>query len=198
MACSLSVTVTKTRSFGCSWIIRGSQFGEIKSVPLGVTVADPESITFDGTYFYVLGSQSHQKDGDANAWVRFQFDPATQTVKGTAEIIKNLRPFLMEQIKELRGDVQRTADDGGLNIEGHAFDPTRNRFLLGLRAPLMGGNAMVVPITLKNATGPFTLENLAVASSSIQLPLGGQGIRDISYDPYLKLLLVISGAPRAW
>jgi hypothetical protein len=173
----------------------GSQFGEIKSVPLGVSVADAESITFDGTYFYVLGSQSRAKDGDANAWVRFQFDPATKAVKGTTEIIKNLRPFLLENVKELKGGVQLAADNGDLNIEGHVFDPTRNRFLLGLRGPLMGGNALVVPITFKNASGPFTLENLAVASSSIQLPLGGQGIRDISYDPYLKLLLVISGAP---
>jgi pSer/pThr/pTyr-binding forkhead associated (FHA) protein len=173
----------------------GSQFGEIKSVPLGVSVADPESITFDGTYFYVLGSQSHPKYGDENAWARFQFDPTTQSVKGTAEIIKNLRPFILDHVKELRGDGQRTADDGGVNIEGHGFDLTRNRFLLGLRAPLISGNAIVVPITLQNPKAPFTLANLVVANSSIQLPLTGQGIRDISYDPFLKSFLVISGAP---
>jgi hypothetical protein len=172
----------------------GSQFGEIKPVPLGVSVADAESITSDGPYYYVLGSQSHPKYGADNAWARFQFDPATHSVKGTTEIIRNLRPFLLDQIKEIRGDGQRTADDGGLNIEGMAFDPIRKRFLLGLRAPLMSGNALVVPVTLKDPKGPFTLENLAVGSS-IQLPLGGQGIRDISYDPFLKSFLVISGAP---
>src|SRR5205085_5219085 len=70
------------------------------------------------------------------------------------------------------------------------------RLLLGLRSPLVNNNALIVPLTWRDPNGSFTLENLQVASSStIQLSLGGLGIRDIQYDSRLKAFLIISGAP---
>src|SRR5262245_13164438 len=40
----------------------GNQVGEIKPVKIGVSIDDPEGITCDGSWFYVVGSQSQTKE----------------------------------------------------------------------------------------------------------------------------------------
>jgi hypothetical protein len=57
----------------------GNQVGEIKPIKIGVSVDDPEGITFDGSWFYVVGSQSGTKIEEPNALVRFRFDLETQS-----------------------------------------------------------------------------------------------------------------------
>src|SRR5688500_84098 len=52
---------------------------DVQVVPTGVAVADPEGITNDGTWVYVVGSQSR---GRGASLARFRFDPATKTVSG--------------------------------------------------------------------------------------------------------------------
>ena len=42
----------------------GKQVGAIKAVELGVRTGDLEGITTDGTYFYVISSQSNSKAND--------------------------------------------------------------------------------------------------------------------------------------
>jgi hypothetical protein len=87
-------------------------------------------------------------------------------------------------------------EDGGLNIEGIAWDPVNSRLLLGLRSPVRAGQALLLPVTLRDVNGAFTADNLDLANSQlIQLSLGGAGIRDIQYDSTLKSFLLISGAP---
>ncbi|HSB12204.1 MAG TPA: DUF3616 domain-containing protein [Blastocatellia bacterium] len=174
----------------------GKQIGSVKPIPLNSEVEDPEGITFDGTFFYVLGSQSKPNGGDRNALVRFAFDPATQTVQ-KAERLTNLRDFLINSVPELKGEGEAKGSEGGLNIEGIAWDFKRGRWLLGLRSPLgKGDQALIVAIKLRNPTGPFSTENLQLAEPHpIALPLAGLGIRDIQYDPELNLFLIISGAP---
>lgn len=174
----------------------GHQVGSVKPVALGGVAEDPEGITYDGTFFYVLGSQSKPGGGDRNALVRFVFDPTTQTAQKT-ETITNLRDFLINNVPELKGEGDKKGTEGGLNIEGIAWDFNRGRWLLGLRSPLTtNGNALVVAIKLKNPTGPFTTDNLQLAEPhAIALPLGGLGIRDIQYDSELSRFLIIAGAP---
>src|ERR1044071_4841359 len=58
----------------------GEQVGAVKPIKLGVSVADPEGITRDGSTFSIVGSQSKAKGGDQNTIVRFQFDAASQSV----------------------------------------------------------------------------------------------------------------------
>jgi hypothetical protein len=86
---------------------------------------------------------------------------------------------------------------GGLNIEGLAWDPNKERLLVGLRGPQIGGpggQAALVPIKLRDPRGKFTRENLKVDQPEvIVLSLGGQAVRDITYDPQLKSFLIISG-----
>ena len=175
----------------------GRQAGPIKSVPLGASVADMEGITYGDGYFYVTGSQSDPKGGDQNAIARFKFDPAAQTIQGT-EVIPNLRQFLLEKVSELKGLEDKKGKEGGLNIEGLAWDPRTDakRLLLGLRSPQLNGQALIVAIKLTNPSGPFSIDNLQLAEpSAIQLELGGLGIRDIQYDIRVQAFLVVAGAP---
>jgi pSer/pThr/pTyr-binding forkhead associated (FHA) protein len=175
----------------------GDQSGTVKPVQTGVSIEDPEGITTDGSYFYVVGSQSGRKAGEREGLVRFSFDPGTQTVT-KAEAMVGLRDFLVNNVPELKNFAEMKGEEGGLNIEGMAWDPDpeHRRLLLGLRSPLINGNALVVPVKLRDPNGPFSIDNLQLAEPhAIQLSIGGLGIRDIQYDSRLKSFLIISGAP---
>ncbi|HZS03833.1 MAG TPA: DUF3616 domain-containing protein [Blastocatellia bacterium] len=169
----------------------GKQVGDVKPIPLGTEVKDPEGITYGGSFYYVVGSQSDSGAGEKNALVRFAIDSAGQRLAGQAEVIPNLSGFLLDKIPELKGDAQ-----GGLNIEGIAWDPNHERLLLGLRSPLIDDQALLVPLKLADPRGPFAAGNLRLDEPRvIRLSLGGQGVRDIHYDSRLKSFLIISGAP---
>ncbi len=101
----------------------------------------------------------------------------------------------MENVAELRQSGERNGKDGGLNIEGLAWDPRGGRLLLGLRSPIVDGHALVVPLRLRDRRGAFSLDNMEVENSkAIRLPLGGVGIRGIEYDGRAKVFRIISGA----
>lgn len=173
----------------------GQQVGAVKSLSLGVHVENPEGITCDGTRFYVVGSQSNPKRGELNAIARFAFDSTSNSVSN-AEVIKDFRSLLLKNVADLKGDGEKRGVDGGLNIEGLAWDPQNGRLLLGLRSPIRGGNGFVLPVKLRDPNGAFTADNLDFTESKlIALALGGQGVREIQYDSGLKAFMVISGAP---
>lgn len=174
----------------------GKQIGSIKSVPLGVNFKDPEAITYGNSYFYLVTSQSEPKDGAENAIIRFDFNPETQALRGQAEIITDLRSFLLSNVSEIASLGAPTGLQGGLNIEGIAWDPNNERLLLGLRSPLIGNQAVLIPIKLRDPRGAFNLNNLKIDDPHvIVLSLDGHGMRDITYDTHLKNFLIISGAP---
>jgi hypothetical protein len=196
----------------------GVQQGDAVRVPLGVSVPDPEGITCDGTYFYVTSSQSaaalkkltgekrsekskksKKSDKDVEeekpeaagvaGLVRFKFDAATRTAS-SVERIDDLGQLLTAKIPELA----RLAASGGLNIEGLAWDPRTERLLVGLRGPMSGADALVVPLTFEG--GSFSASALKVADPGlIRLSLRGQAIRSIEYDSDAKVFLVVAGAP---
>jgi pSer/pThr/pTyr-binding forkhead associated (FHA) protein len=173
----------------------GKQTGAVKAIPLGASVGDMEGITYGDGYFYASGSQSDPNYGDQNAIVRFKFDAGSQTIT-SREVIPNLRDFLLAKVSELKGEGEKKGKDGGLNIEGLAWDPKHRRLLLGLRSPQLNANAMIVPIALQDPSGLFSISNLKVDEAHpIQLPLEGLGIRDIQFDTRLDSFLIISGAP---
>jgi pSer/pThr/pTyr-binding forkhead associated (FHA) protein len=174
----------------------GKQVGSIKNIPLGVSFKDPEAITQGNSFFYLVTSQSDPKDGAQNAIVRFDLNSETQTLRGQPEIINDLRSFLLQKVAEISSRGAPPGPQGGLNIEGIAWDPNNERLLLGLRSPQIGAQAVLIPIKLINPRGPFTLENLKIDDPNvIVLSLDGHGVRDITYDPRLKNFLIISGAP---
>jgi hypothetical protein len=171
-----------------------SQAGAIKAVKLGARVIDLEGITTDGTHFYVVGSQSKSKGGDLAGLVRFRFDAQGQRVEG-AEAVAGLKRFLAENVAELRGMENRKYKDGGINVEGVAWDARGRRLLLGLRSPVVDGHALVIPVRLRDPQGAFSAGNLEVeGAKAIRLPLGGAGVRSIEYDERAKAFRVIAGA----
>ena len=172
----------------------GKQVGSIKAVGLGVEIQDLEGVTTDGENFYVVSSQSKPKAADKAGLVKFKFDARTGKVEAV-ESISGLKSFLIENVADLRemGDVK--AKQGGVNIEGIAWDSRRNRLLLGLRSPVIDGQALLIPLKLRNAQGAFSIENLEVVNSkAIRLPVGGVGIRGIEYDGRANLFKIISGS----
>ncbi len=175
----------------------GKQAGDLKAVPLNATFADAEAITYGGGYFYVMTSQSDPDSVNSKALLRFSFNAQTQTINGTAaELISDLRAFLLQNVPEIATRGAAPGLDGGLNIEGMAYDPNNERLLLGLRSPFIGSQAVLVPIKLINPLQPLALNNIKVDSPSvIPLALENQGVRDITYDAHKRVFLIISGAP---
>jgi hypothetical protein len=172
----------------------GQQAGAITPVKLGASVIDLEGITTDGSHFYVVGSQSKSKGGDLAGLVRFRFDARGRQAEGV-ESISGLKRFLAENVAELRGMAERKYKDGGINVEGLAWDARGRRLLLGLRSPVVDGHALVVPLRLRDPGAAFTSGNLEVeGAKAIRLPLGGAGVRSIEYDERAKAFRVIAGA----
>lgn len=175
----------------------GNQVGDVSAIPLGVNINNPEGIVYGGGFFYVVGSQGDPDAGGGNALARFAFDGASKTIKGQPEIISDLRGFLIARIGELKGEGEKPGQQGGLNIEGIAWDPDpgRERLLLGLRSPLLNNQAIIVPIRMADVRS-FTVESIHLSDPPvIPVSLGGFGIRAIQYDSQIKAFLIISGAP---
>jgi hypothetical protein len=172
----------------------GTQKGVAVEVPLpGVDVVDLEGMTTDGKYFYAVGSQSKNVGFDGDGLIRFTFDPVTRQA-GRIESIRGLKQFLSRNVAELRGVEQRKGD-AALNIEGLAWDPKENRLMLGLRAPVAGSDALVIPLKLRDSSGAFTNDNLVVdGKGAIKLPLGGAGLRSLEFDNVSGNFVLFTGA----
>jgi pSer/pThr/pTyr-binding forkhead associated (FHA) protein len=176
----------------------GRQTGAIKSVPLGLDVKEPEGIAYGGSYFYVAGSLSDSSAGDQNTIARFTLDPSGQAMQGKAEGIGDLRAFLLANVPELKDAGGKKAKEGGLFVGGVAWDPDRERLLIGLQSPLSGGKALVVPIKLRDPRGAYSTDNLVLAGTeTIKISLGGHGLRSIQYDSKLKSFVIISSDAEA-
>lgn len=172
----------------------GIQNGAVKAIKLGASVIDLEGITNDGSQFYIVGSQSKSKGGDLTGLVRFKFHAHGQRVEAV-ESVAGLKKFLADNVAELRGMANTSYKDGGINVEGIAWDAKGARLLLGLRSPVVDGHALVVPLKLQDPQGPLTQENLKVEDGkAIRLPLAGVGIRSIEFDERRKGFVVITGA----
>ena len=175
----------------------GKQAGSIIPVKTGTDINDPEGITTDGSYFYVVGSQSKSKGSDQAGLARFRFNKETRSAE-EVQTVSEVRRFLIENLKELRSFESRKAKDDGINIEGLAWDPIRKLLLLGFRSPIIDGKALLVPLTMRDPLGPFSIDNLeAGKAEAILLPLGGMGIRSIEYDERQGLFHIIGGATKS-
>ncbi len=170
----------------------GAQQGAAASIRSAADVTDAEGMTSDGTYIYMVGSQSKRNGYEGDGLVRFRFDPATRVASAT-ESVRALKVWLARNVAELQGTERRVGDDV-LNIEGLAWDPEGQRLLLGLRAPVVDGKALVVPVKLGDPNKPLTAENLRGDGPAIRIALGGAGIRGIEYDARAKRFMLITGA----
>ncbi|MEK6300485.1 MAG: DUF3616 domain-containing protein [Acidobacteriota bacterium] len=172
----------------------GRQSGPIKPIELGTSVADPEGFAYGGSFFYVVGSQSHVEPAERNALVRFALDPINKTLLGQADVMSSLRDYLVENVPELKAVADLKGNAGGVDVEGIAYDPVSDRLMLGLRSPLANGKALIVPIKLRDPRGSFTTDNVLPPGAAIQVQLGGLGIRDIEFDARSNMYFIIAGA----
>jgi hypothetical protein len=158
-------------------------------VPIGATIVDPEDITTDGTYIYVIGSQS-RGGRNIDGLVRFQFDPASRRVTRT-ERVTGLETLLFAAVPDLRR--LSRGRSGPLNIEGMTWDGARQRLLIGLRSPLVNGRAVVIAARVGDASRPLSAANFVIESEIVQLDLGGSAIRGLGYDAASSRVLIIGG-----
>jgi hypothetical protein len=114
----------------------------------------------------------------------------------SAENIPDFREWLIRNVPEIGASAKLVPDESGLNIEGLAWDESRHALLFGLRTPLSSGKPMVIPVKIKNLSGPWTTANLE-ALPPIQLLLegadGSLGIRSMEYIPIQHSFLVVLG-----
>jgi hypothetical protein len=97
-----------------------------------------------------------------------------------AENMPDFRDWLILAYPQLAASARIKPNDGGLNIEGLAWDRNRRALLFGLRTPAPDGKPLVLPVKVKDLAGPWTTRNLE-AQTPIHLsvaPVGDeQGIR---------------------
>ncbi len=170
----------------------GKQQGTAVPIALSADVTDLEGMTFDGRHFYVVGSQSKLTGFDGDGLVRFTFDPTTRLVAGV-ERIQGLKAWLAANVAELRG-TESLLGDHVLNIEAIAWDSVGNRLLLGLRAPVVDGQALIVPVKLADSDAAFSRDNLRADGPAIRVNLNGAGVRSLEYDDRVKAYRLVTGA----
>jgi hypothetical protein len=83
-----------------------------------------------------------------------------------------------------------------LNLEGLAWYPQGDALLLGVRAPLRSGRALVVG--LRPAGGLFDPSRPAgdlgpLHPTVAALDLGGRGVRSLEFDPWRRAILILAG-----
>src|SRR5262252_10524043 len=102
----------------------------------------------------------------------------------SAENMSGFRDWFIKNAPAVTASANHIPDEGGLNIEGLAWDHERHALLFGLRTPLSGTSPLVIPVRVKDLDGPWTTDNLQVLPP-IRLfldPAGGaRGIRSIEY-----------------
>jgi hypothetical protein len=79
-----------------------------------------------------------------------------------------------------------------INIEGLCYDEVSKKLLIGFRAPVVNGEAMLLAI--ENPREIFTKQERPKFSKPIRLNLDGLGIRDITYDAEKKGFWIIAGS----
>jgi hypothetical protein len=117
-----------------------------------------------------------------------------------AEIIPGFRRWLIDQTPDLgrrwRRGLERIPDDGGLNVEGLAWDPGASELHFGLRSPVIHKRPVILRVHVKNVAGLWNLNNF-VMRPPVLLDLpdadGDRGIRTMEYDPRRQATLIVTG-----
>jgi hypothetical protein len=113
-----------------------------------------------------------------------------------AELIPDLRGWLLAHSKRLRRAARFLPDDGGLNVEALGWDPERQALLFGVRTPVPKRGPMVARARIRDLGGPWTTDNLEyLPPVFLRVEDVGeeQGIRSMEYIPSLGASLVITG-----
>lgn len=163
------------------------------------TELDLEGVARAGEVLWWTGSHGLNRKGKDRPDRRMLFAtslPEEQAVRVLGRP-RDLRDALME-LPLLGPELRRVAalppKKGGLDIEGLAVDPSTGHLLLGFRSPVTSGLAWVVALENPDAllADPDAIPLLSVHS---RLPLGGRGVRSLTWSETLGSFLVAAGPP---
>jgi hypothetical protein len=94
----------------------------------------------------------------------------------SAENVPGFRDWFVENAPAIAEAANLPPDEGGLNVEGLAWDQERHALLFGLRTPLSDGCPLIIPVLVNDLGGPWTTDNLKMLPP-IRLPLDAEGAR---------------------
>lgn len=170
-------------------ILHHLKLAEGKKVDLQATIMDSFTLKevedFEGLVkgpgntFIAAASHSRARDGSRKEsreqLVQFHFDGRAVT---ELKRVEGLRDSLIQEVQKLGLSLKEV--DTQLNIEGIAFSPSGKNLLLGLRAPLVGGKAVVLQL--------LNIDELILGRGTAQfapepylLDLGGGGVRGMGW-----------------
>lgn len=179
---------------------------KVDSVPLTVgffdgsdsfwKLDDLEGLTVDRSgNIYAITSHSRDGDGDGkkarDKLVRFRVDGRRVVAP---EVATGLKAALLAAHPALAAaaGIRDVKVDGGLNIEALEISADGQRLLLGFRSPLLGRQAIVASV--ENPSAIFDSDEAPRVSPTLEtLSLDGNGIRGMSYLPFLNGYLLIAG-----
>lgn len=143
-------------------------------------VEDLEGLT-KGPGDTFVAAASHSRTGDGarrgarEQLLQFHFDGSAVARLRRAG---NLRDSFIKELENL--GLYRKDVDTELNIEGVVFSPSTQNLLLGLRAPLAGGKAVVLQLERMDELISGGVE-VQFAPEPYLLDLGGGGVRGMGY-----------------
>ena len=159
-------------------------------------LADLEGIDMDNQgYLYAVTSHSYSSKGVKNEsrkkLLRFQIQGQEIinpiVIKTLEDSIASKHAFLATALNETNSKSEQ-----GFNIEGLSLNPAQDKLLLGLRAPLKDGKAIV--LTINNIHDVFNQQAQPEISEQLYfLDFKGEAIRSLNYIPKLQGYLVVSG-----
>ena len=180
-------------------LYRGSLFSWTSPNRALSVLQDLEGVAVDAQgRTYAITSHSRKEDGkradEREQLARFRLE-GDRVVE--LQVLRGLRKQIAARHQSLKdaAKIRDVKEDGGLNIEGLAFDAAKQRLLIGLRSPLAAGSNAII-VVLENPQGVFDRdEEPRISDRLIELDLHGGGIRSLSYDPHLGGFLILSRKP---
>ncbi len=113
-----------------------------------------------------------------------------------AENLPGFRDWFIQNTPAIAESAKLIPDEGGLNIEGLAWDRSRHALLFGVRTSLAANKALVVPVRVKKLSDPWTTSNLEMLPPiwlTLEAAEAAQGIRGLEYIPSRHAFWVITG-----
>jgi hypothetical protein len=168
--------------------------------------ADFEAATWLNGKVFWIGSHSRSGKGNRREarWQLF----ATRITHGPGKLAvtpSSAKPFngllaavaaldkrLADKIRlDSKKEVSLAPDAGGFNIEGLAARSDGKSLLIGLRSPLLEGDAVVIPF--HNPEAVVEKNTQPDLGSPIRINLGDRGIRSLEYSAAAKAYFIVAG-----
>jgi len=169
------------------------RIAEIRQTGKRRRLNDLEGIAFDGEFVYAITSHSltkKAKEGkDRAVLIRYRYRDGALEDAGE---VTDLKPRLIKLLKERYPQYRKKKLRKQLNIEALSWSPETKKLYIGLRAPVIEGNSLIIRID--NPSAIFNTGSAAdMRAALIELDLGGVGIRAMNRDVQQQQFLLIAG-----